>query len=97
MLNLHILHGTYGPQIPYGCTYIRLLRPLTHPSILPDDPASWAGADSYGAALLGHWADQRARATNRDWNSLYQGMPFDAEGALLTAEDVRAATDGSIK
>ncbi len=67
--------------------------PLTHPSILPDDPASWAGADSYGAALLGHWADQRARATNRDWNSLYQGMPFDAEGALLTAEDVRAATD----
>jgi glycosyltransferase involved in cell wall biosynthesis len=35
MLNVYCLHGGYGPrqEIPYGCTYIRLLLPLTHPSL----------------------------------------------------------------
>jgi processive 1,2-diacylglycerol beta-glucosyltransferase len=28
---VHVLHGFYGAEIPYSCTYIRLLRPLTHP------------------------------------------------------------------
>ena len=30
------LHGTYGPgATPYGCTYVRLLQPLSHPSLAP--------------------------------------------------------------
>ncbi len=34
MRNVFVLHGTYGPKAaPYGCTYIRLLRPLSHPSV----------------------------------------------------------------
>jgi glycosyltransferase involved in cell wall biosynthesis len=33
VLNVHVLHGTYAGGLPYGCTYIRLLRPLTHPSL----------------------------------------------------------------
>ena len=57
-------------------------EPLTHPRIAVDDTA----------ALLAHWEKQRARSTSRDWNALYQGVPYDAEGALLSEDDVRAAT-----
>jgi len=28
---IHVLHGFYGAEIPYSCTYIRLLQPLSHP------------------------------------------------------------------
>lgn len=57
-------------------------EPISHPKIAVDD----------AAALIEHWAEQRRRATNRDWNALWQGVPFDAEGALLTADDILAAT-----
>ena len=57
--------------------------PISHPKIPEGDTT----------ALLAFWADQRARATARDWNSMWQGIPFDAAGALLSADDVRAATD----
>ena len=30
---IHVLHGFYGAGIPYSCTYVRLLCPLTHPSL----------------------------------------------------------------
>ncbi|ANA85311.1 terminase [Gordonia phage Phlop] len=57
--------------------------PLTHPKV---DTADTGG-------LLAHWARKRRESTNRDWNAMYQGLPFDAEGALLTADDIRTHTD----
>ena len=30
---VHVLHGFYGAEIPYSCTYIRLLCPLSHPTL----------------------------------------------------------------
>ncbi len=30
---VHVLHGFYGAEIPYSCTYIRLLCPLSHPAL----------------------------------------------------------------
>lgn len=57
-------------------------EPISHPKIDEGDTA----------ALIDHWARQRRRATSRDWNALWQGTPFDAEGALLTAADLSAAT-----
>jgi glycosyltransferase involved in cell wall biosynthesis len=30
---VHVLHGFYGEEIPYSCTYIRLLCPLSHPTL----------------------------------------------------------------
>ncbi len=30
---IHVLHGFYGAEIPYSCTYIRLLCPLSHPAL----------------------------------------------------------------
>lgn len=57
-------------------------EPLSHPKIAEGDTD----------ALMAHWARQRATSTERDWNALYQGTPFSASGALLTADDVRAAT-----
>lgn len=57
-------------------------EPVTHPRI--DD---WDTE-----ALLEHWTRARQAATERDWNALYQGLPFDAKGALLTSEDVRKAS-----
>lgn len=57
-------------------------EPISHPLIDADDTD----------ALLDHWKVQRARSTDRDWNSLYLGVPWSAEGALLTDDDVRAAT-----
>ena len=33
---VHVLHGFYGAQIPYSCTYIRLLCPLSHPALAKD-------------------------------------------------------------
>ncbi|QMU22057.1 terminase large subunit domain-containing protein [Gordonia rubripertincta] len=56
--------------------------PLTHPKV---DTADTGG-------LLAHWARKRRESTNRDWNAMYQGLPFDAEGALLTADDIRQHT-----
>lgn len=57
-------------------------QPLTMPKIDPADEA----------AMMAHWERQRTQSVSRDWNALYQGIPFDAQGALLSAEDVRAAT-----
>lgn len=57
-------------------------EPISHPRI---DAADIGG-------LLAHWGRARKAVTNRDWNALYQGMPFDAEGALLSADDVRDHT-----
>lgn len=57
-------------------------EPISHPRIDAGDKVT----------LLAHWARQKKTATARDWNALYQGVPFDAEGALLTAENIRAAT-----
>jgi glycosyltransferase involved in cell wall biosynthesis len=34
--DVFVLHGEYAPGYPLGCTYIRLLRPLSHPSVEPD-------------------------------------------------------------
>ncbi|MBL8112020.1 MAG: glycosyltransferase [Acidobacteria bacterium] len=74
MLNLHILHGTYGPQIPYGCTYIRLLRPLTHPSIASDIQLS------HGEELPAHTPD--AVILERTWR---EGTRVAEVEALLSA------------
>ncbi len=30
---VHVLHGYYGAEIPYSCTYVRLLCPLSHPAL----------------------------------------------------------------
>lgn len=30
---VHVLHGFYGHDTPYSCTYIRLLCPLSHPAL----------------------------------------------------------------
>ena len=34
--NVFVLHGEYAPGLPFGCTHIRLLRPLSHPSLTGD-------------------------------------------------------------
>ena len=57
-------------------------EPLTHPRIAPDDTT----------ALLRHWQRQKTTATARDWNALYLGLPYDAAGALLKKDQVKAAT-----
>lgn len=57
-------------------------EPLTHPKISVHDLGG----------MRAHWERARAQSTARDWNALYQGTPYDAEGALLTDENVRAAT-----
>lgn len=57
-------------------------EPLSHPKIDEGDVAE----------LAAHWARQRTRSTERDWNALYQGVPFSVAGALLSEDDVRAAT-----
>jgi processive 1,2-diacylglycerol beta-glucosyltransferase len=36
MRDVFVLHGEYWPGRPLGCTYIRLLRPLSHPSVAGD-------------------------------------------------------------
>ena len=56
--------------------------PLTHPKIDTHDVP----------AMMAHWERQRSQSVARDWNALYQGVPFDAEGALLTANDIRDHT-----
>ncbi|MFI5118811.1 MAG: glycosyltransferase [Thermoanaerobaculia bacterium] len=30
---VHVLHGFYGAEVPYSCTYIRLLCPFSHPKL----------------------------------------------------------------
>ena len=61
--------------------------PLPHPYIDPDDKA----------AALKHWEEKRRTSTTRDWFSLYMGDPKPAQGALLTEDQVKAATyDGEI-
>ncbi|MFT4295747.1 MAG: terminase family protein [Micropruina sp.] len=57
-------------------------EPLTHPKIAPDD------VDGARA----HWERARRQSTARDWNALYMGVPYDAEGSLLDDAQVRAAT-----
>ncbi len=57
-------------------------EPLTFPTIDTSDRE----------VLLAHWNTQRERSTGRDWNALYQGTPFDAEGALLTEDNISANT-----
>lgn len=56
--------------------------PLPHPYIDPEDTT----------AALKHWEEKRRTSTVRDWYSLYQGDPRPAEGALLTEDQVKAAT-----
>lgn len=57
-------------------------EPLQHPWIEPSDTA----------ALRKHWEDKRRSSTLRDWYALYMGDPKPVEGALLTEEQVTAAT-----
>lgn len=57
-------------------------EPLTHPAIAPNDTA----------ALVRHWANQKARSTIRDWDAMYQGSPYRSEGATLTEEQIRERT-----
>lgn len=57
-------------------------EPLPHPYIDPADTA----------AALKHWEEKRRTSTVRDWFSLYMGDPKPAEGALLTDDQVKAAT-----
>ena len=57
-------------------------EPLPHPKIPAGDRAG----------MLAHWELQRDRSTTRDWNALYQGVPHDAEGALISEDDIRKVT-----
>lgn len=57
-------------------------EPLTHPLIDSDDTA----------ALNDHWVRQKASVTTRDWAAMFMGSPVTAEGALLTAENLKNAT-----
>lgn len=56
--------------------------PLPHPWIPEDDVA----------ATRAHWDDKRRTSTLRDWFSLYMGDPKPVEGALLSEDQVKAAT-----
>lgn len=56
-------------------------EPLTHPKLDEDDHE--------GAAK--HWDEKKRTSTIRDWAALYQGDPVPAEGALLSADQVKAA------
>ncbi len=56
--------------------------PLPHPFIELSDTK----------AALAHWENKRRSSTLRDWHSQYQGDPKPVEGALLTEEQVTAAT-----
>ncbi|QDH93488.1 terminase [Gordonia phage Verity] len=67
-------------------------EPLTHPLIVPDDPATWSQAPTHREALTNWWAAKRKMSTARDWSSMSQGLPSSAENALLTDADIRAAT-----
>lgn len=58
-------------------------EPLTHPAVPLGD----------NVALLDHWREQKHRVTGRDWRALWQGVPFDAEGALISADVVRDRTE----
>jgi hypothetical protein len=60
----------------------RVGEPLQHPWIDPDDTQR----------ALEHWQEKRRTSTLRDWNSIYQGDPQPAEGALLNGEQIAAAT-----
>jgi hypothetical protein len=57
-------------------------QPLPHPFIEPGDVK----------AALDHWETKRRGSTLRDWHSQYMGDPKPVEGALLTEEQVTAAT-----
>jgi hypothetical protein len=57
-------------------------EPLTHPLIDSDDTA----------ALNDHWVRQKASVTTRDWAAMFMGSPVTAEGALLSAENLKNAT-----
>lgn len=54
--------------------------PLPHPKIDPDDTA----------AAQAHWEDKRASSSVRDWYALYMCDPKPVEGALVTADLLRA-------
>lgn len=66
-------------------------EPLTHPLILPDKPSTWNKETTYHGALLKWWSTKKAMSTQRDWSSMSQGVPSNAENALLTDAQVRAA------
>ena len=57
-------------------------EPLTHP-LIPEHDSD---------AMLAHWTRMRDGMTSRDWAALALGIPFDAEGALLTEADIEART-----
>jgi glycosyltransferase involved in cell wall biosynthesis len=96
MRDVFVLHGTYGPSAtPYGCTYIRLLRPLSHPSV--------AGRIrlSHGPELTGSpgvviversWRDG---ATVADAERLVQGLESRSIPFLHTLDDDLLALDAS--
>ena len=44
---VHVLHGFYGAEIPYSCTYIRLLRPLSHPALAEKIELSHGTAEAF--------------------------------------------------
>lgn len=56
--------------------------PLTHP-LLPADDID---------GLNEHWRRQKASVTTRDWAAMFMGSPVTAEGALLSAENLKNAT-----
>lgn len=58
-------------------------EPLTHPTVELGD----------SVALLDHWREQKHRVTGRDWRALWQGVPFDAEGALVSMDLIRERTE----
>lgn len=55
-------------------------EPLTHPKIPTSDKT----------ALLRHWNDKQASVSMRDWHAMFQGDPKPIEGALVTADLLRA-------
>lgn len=83
---LHMPAIAVAPDPPRGFYTDPLGRepgaPLSHPKYPAGDTD----------ALLAHWAEARADSVARDFNALYQGVPFDAEGALLNDADLREAT-----
>jgi hypothetical protein len=41
MLKVHVLYEHSGDERPHGCSYIRLLRPLSHPANADELELSW--------------------------------------------------------
>ena len=57
-------------------------EPLTHPLVAVD------AIDELNA----HWRRQKSSVSTRDWAAMFMGSPVTAEGALLSAENLKNAT-----